>query len=176
MLAVAAGAKVLAHREDDGFSFAAFADGSAQRSVVLLRQGEQIAVTYDIAREASMWSLAGGASEYARVIDGAESAFLNVIGPGARTARDVSNIDLAGVRVRGWAILFHTELRSARSAVSFAVDGDSPIRILVTGLAPGAWEVWRNGWLEEPEADVRPEEGSLYREARAGSYFLRRPS
>ncbi len=92
----------------------------------------------------------------------------------ALPAEEISSIDFAGVRLASWVVLFHTESASARSAVSFEVKGDGPLKFLVTGLAPGAWDIWRNGWLEDTSAFVSPQAGALYFEGRPGSYFLRR--
>jgi len=88
----------------------------------------------------------------------------------------VSSADFAGVRLAGWVVLFHADVRSARSAVSFVLEGDDKLKFLVTGLAPGTWEIWRNGWLENQQAFVAPRAGALYFEGLAGSYFLRRPA
>lgn len=92
-------------------------------------------------------------------------------------ATRIRSLDLTGVRIGDTVVLFHMEDRMARSAVSFDTGGGSGrVRFIVTGLAPGMWEIWRNGWLVEPEAPVRAPEGVLYFEERPGSYFLRRLS
>jgi hypothetical protein len=87
----------------------------------------------------------------------------------------VSSLDLEGAETGEWAVLFHTEPRMARSAVSFETRQNTErVRAIVAGLAPGMWEVWRDGWVIEPEIPVRGPEGVLYFEARPGSYFIRR--
>ena len=89
----------------------------------------------------------------------------------------ITSLDLAGVRVGNTVVLFHTEKQMARSALSFDTgSGEGRLRFLVTGLAPGMWEIWRNGWLVEPEIVVRAGEGVLSFEERPGSYFIRRLS
>jgi|GEM_PF-873155 len=85
----------------------------------------------------------------------------------------VSEIDLAGIRAGSWVVLFQTGASSARSAVFFDARGEGPLRYLITGLAPGVWQIWRNGFLTIPDAVVRPHTGTLYFEAPAGNYFLR---
>ena len=45
----------------------------------------------------------------------------------------------------------------------------------MAGLAPGYWEVWWNGYLEDLEGLVKPEAGTLWFEGDPGSYFIRRP-
>jgi hypothetical protein len=105
----------------------------------------------------------------------AESLFLNVIHTAdPRPVETIDSIDLAGVRLAGCVIAFHQETRMQRSAVSFDVGGPSALKFLITGLAPGEWEVWRAGMLEIPDGEVRPESGALYFEGAPGSYFLRR--
>ena len=89
----------------------------------------------------------------------------------------ISSLDLVGVRVTGTVVLFHTEKQMARSALSFDTGSDEGrLRFIVTGLAPGMWEVWRNGWLVEPEMPVRAGEAVLFFHERSGSYFIRRIS
>lgn len=85
----------------------------------------------------------------------------------------ISEIDLVGFRLADWVVLFHTGLNTARSAVYFEVQGDGNFHYLITGLTPGDWEVWRNGFLADPQASVSRNSSALYFEARAGNYFLR---
>jgi len=105
----------------------------------------------------------------------AEPVFMHVLRtvPGPE-ASPVSGFELAGARMGDWVVLFHTESRTARSPLSFETLGGEKVRVLLTGLAPGAWELWRNGWLEDPDGVVRPEAAALYFEARPGDFFLRR--
>jgi hypothetical protein len=85
----------------------------------------------------------------------------------------IESMDLAGVCVGEWALLFNIEPRATRGAVWFETAGAAKHRALVTGLAPGQWDIWRNGWLVEQGAIVRPTAGALYFEGPAGTYFLR---
>ena len=62
----------------------------------------------------------------------------------------------------------------ARSIVSFDLEAPGRLGFLVTGLASGSWEIWWNGWLEDPQGSVEPSSGALYFEGEAGSYFLKR--
>jgi hypothetical protein len=176
-------APALGHRVGSDYAFAAFRDGTAQRSIAVLLGRTPAVVTYDLAPESATWRLAGsGTSVIVRPVVPAvrhvETTLLHVLRPrdAVATVYDLSNIDVAGVGIGEWAVLFHADVRSARSALSFQVEPDSPLRILVTGLAPGTWEVWRNGWLDEPEIDVSPRAGCLYLQSGGGSYFLRRRS
>jgi hypothetical protein len=88
----------------------------------------------------------------------------------------ISGVDMEGVITGHWAVLFHTDSTLARSAVSFDSSECKarPTRYLATGLAPGDWQVWRNGWLEDVDGFVKPGECVLYFELAAGSFFLRR--
>jgi hypothetical protein len=111
-----------------------------------------------------------------------ETVFVNAIqflegeaGP-LMPVEEVSSLELAGVRLADRVELFHAEATTARSAVSFRVEGTEILKYLVTGLAPGDWEIWWNGWLEDPQGFVEPPSGALYFEGPAGSYFLRRRS
>lgn len=179
---------------DGAYAFAAFdvpatAAEDVKRSVVILPP--RTIITFDhVLRGAATWKVAGTAVGHRtllpheavmeRVDDGIsvrarspreDVAFLNVIG--AR-AVDVSSLDLAGAMCDDFAVFFHSDSRSATSAVSFVVETSGMLRYLITGLAPGAWQVWRDGWLLDPVRSVRRESGTLYFSDRAGSYFLRR--
>lgn len=94
-------------------------------------------------------------------------------GAPAPVLEPVAEIDLAGIHAGAWVVLFHTGLSSARSAVFFETRGQGTLRYLIGGLAPGVWQIWRNGFLTIPDALVRPHAGTLYFEAPAGNYFLR---
>jgi heparin/heparan-sulfate lyase len=48
------------------------------------------------------------------------------------------------------------------------------MKYLVTDLAAGAWQVWRDGKSVRPAMRVAESEGTLYFEGPAGSYQLRR--
>jgi hypothetical protein len=89
------------------------------------------------------------------------------------TPRLVWSMGLAGARMGGRVALFHTAPEMAREAVYFDTEGGAKLQCLVTGLAPGAWEVWRNGYLEDTGVIVEPSEGAAYFEGQPGSYFLR---
>ena len=104
-----------------------------------------------------------------------DALLLNVVWTGeARPLAQIDSMDLAGVRIGNQVVAFNIETRMARSAVSFDVDGPAALKFLVTGLAPGEWEIWFAGMLEIPDAEVKPEAGVLYFEGRPGGYFLRR--
>ncbi len=100
-----------------------------------------------------------------------------VEGPGE--VHSITSLDLDGVRVREWVVLFHSEAGLLRSAFSFdtgSKDGSAPaeMRYVVTGVAPGVWEVWRDGWVVDIGVVVRAGEGVLYFTERPGSFFIRR--
>jgi Heparinase II C-terminal domain len=104
----------------------------------------------------------------------ADKLFLNVIHTAAAPETgEIDSSDLAGLRIADRVILFNTETRMANSAVSFDVAGPPALKFLITGLAPGAWEVWRGGYLEIPDTTVEKESGTLDFESKPGSYFLR---
>jgi hypothetical protein len=87
----------------------------------------------------------------------------------------VTSLDLEGVSVADAVVLFYREPGMVRSAISFDTgQGTGKRRYILTGLAPGMWEVWRNGWVVDPGVRVRAGEGVLYFEERPGSYFIRR--
>jgi hypothetical protein len=90
--------------------------------------------------------------------------------------RALSSLDLEGRIVGSTAVLFGTEDRLTSSALSFDTGAHTAetLRFIVTAVAPGVWEIWRNGWLVDTGVPVRAGEAVLAFEGRPGSYFLRR--
>jgi len=120
-----------------------------------------------------------GASEAVWRKSAEDATFLRAAWPAAGPAATpalIWSLDLAGVRIGDRAVLFHTGAAMARSSVYFDLEGPAKLQYLVTGLAPGTWEIWWNGWLEDPQGGVEPEAGTLYFEGPPGSYYLRRLS
>lgn len=88
-------------------------------------------------------------------------------------AKAISSMHLAGVRLAGHIILFHTGTTMTRS-IFFEVEGGDTLQYVIVGLFPGTWEIWRNGFLEDPEGVVNRESGVLYFEGPPGNYYLKR--
>lgn len=107
--------------------------------------------------------------------DRPEALFLNVTEFGAaQPIEPIRTLNLAGVRLGDRVTLFHAGLHMTPGPVFFDTEGGERLRCLVTGLAPGSWDVWWNGWLEMPGLWVAPQEGVLYFEGPSGGYYLRR--
>lgn len=96
---------------------------------------------------------------------------------GAKPAARLDSLDVAGVLVGEDAVLFHSEPGLLRSAFSFDTGAGvkaSTLRFTITGVAPGIWEIWRNGWVVDIGVRVREREAVLHFSERPGSYFIRR--
>lgn len=147
---------------------------AVQRSVAILDNGTILAFDFvAAAEEDTRWRMTEGEGVRLSAPGGAEGGFLTAFsGAGGVTA--ASGVDLAGARAGEWLVLFHTDSQPAGSSVAFYLAGTERARVVVTGLAPGAWEVWRNGWVVEAAGLVRAPEFVLYFEGEAGDYFLRR--
>lgn len=137
------------------YAFLAVAEGEMRRSIVLLDMEPRALVAFDLPLGPGKWKL-------------------EVLG--AKADEPLDSLDLAGVRIGNRAVLFRTEATMARDAVSYVVEGGGKLKHLVTGLAPGDWSIWWNGWLEDPGVFVEPSAGCLRFEGDSGSYFLRRVS
>jgi len=159
--------KLLGTWKNAALAFAAVAVDSGTRSVVSF--GGEAMVTFAVGTEARDWQL----PEATRLPVPADDTVLLRVSDSGKAA-NISSLDLAGAVLRETAVLFHTESTSARSAVSFDSSETEARHYLITGLAPGLWEVWRNGWLLDLDGKVTPQAGCLYFEERPGSYFLRR--
>jgi hypothetical protein len=172
--AQAAQARALGYLESPAVSFAMFDTGAVQRGFAFT--GGTLA-TVDLATSGECtWSLDGvEAGLRVEPVEMRAGIFVHAARlEGAPDIHEVeAGVDLAGFRTGPHVILFHNEPRMNRSAVSFAAEeGPSPLTVLVAGLAPGDWQLWRNGWLEA-SLGVRPSEGALCFDTRPGRFFLR---
>ena len=179
-------ARALGHLERPGVAYAAFdlapahADAKAvQRDVALA--GETLAIVdLVVAAGEHHWNIRGsGDGLYVASLTpdlaAGEAIFVHAFSLGQRPeiAAVDAGVDLAGLRTGRTVILFHNEPRMNRSAVAFAVEDEVPeLTMLVAGLAPGSWQLWRNGWLEASPA-VHPREGAICITSRPGRFFLR---
>ena len=179
-----AGARPLGHDAGPDYAFLAVDatrghEGVREltRSFVFL-PGLDALITYDVASPgAALKWVAEGADKRENVgaVSAAESSALHVIQMGKVLGiAKIESDDLAGVRLAEHVVAFHTETRMAQSAVSFEVGGPAALKFLITGLAPGPWEIWRAGMLEISDSVVAPEAGALHFIGKPGSYFLRR--
>ncbi len=87
--------------------------------------------------------------------------------------KKLEQIDFTGVTAGEWAVLFHNEATALKSTGSFEVAAEGKLKFMICGLAPGGWEIWRNGWLLDTENGVDARSGVLHFEGKGGSYFIR---
>ena len=78
------------------------------------------------------------------------------------------------MRVADRVVWFQTASERTDRAAAFTVAGDGTMKYLVTDLAPGTWQVWRDGKIVRPAVRVAESEGTLYFEGPPGAYQLRR--
>jgi hypothetical protein len=103
----------------------------------------------------------------------ADGIALNALALPGSSVEPVLSVDLAGGRVGSTVVLFHTETGMARTAVFFEMEASGRLNYLLAGLAPGGWDIWRDGYLEDTEHGVRPAAGTLFFEGEPGNYFIR---
>ena len=82
--------------------------------------------------------------------------------------------DAAGVRIADRVVWFQRAGARTDRPVSFTVSGASNLRYLVTDLAEGTWQVWRDGAIVFPALNVSGDAGTLYFEGPPGAWSLRR--
>jgi hypothetical protein len=154
------------------YAFLAVDQGGVRRSVVLFR--ERVMVALDLAEGDAEWQGPKQAVTALERRGHGETLLLHVIAqtPARFIAQDT--ISLVGVRFAERLVMFHAERFSARSPVWFDAEGAANMKCLITGLAPGGWEIWRELYLEDPNGLVRREEGALYLEGPPGRYYLKR--
>jgi len=113
-----------------------------------------------------------------------ENRFLNVmqvtdrLAPAALPVQRVDAGDRVGCRIDGpgggWMVLFRRDVRRSAQPQSFEVAGKGTCRVLVTGLAPGAWRARRAGGSEARTVQVAEEQGAAWFEAAPGAWTLSR--
>jgi len=81
---------------------------------------------------------------------------------------------VVGIQVADRAVLFSRSGQRLDEPVSFDLSGEGALKVLVTDLAEGTWQIWRDGEIIAPAVEVSADGGVLYLEGPAGSYALRR--
>ena len=81
---------------------------------------------------------------------------------------------VVGARVADHAVLFSRSGKRLDESVSFDLPGPDVLKILVTDLTEGTWQIWRDGEIDAPAAEVAADAGVLCLEGPSGSYVLRR--
>jgi len=82
--------------------------------------------------------------------------------------------EVVGVRLADRAVFFNRTGERTNRPLVLSVNGNGPIKCLVTDLAEGTWQVWRDGRIVHPAITVIGDAGTLYFEGPAGNYSLRR--
>lgn len=110
----------------------------------------------------------------------AADLFLNVMqvmerGSGKPLAVEkIENSDVVGLRLADRVVLFNHAGDRASRTVSFSIQGSEILRFLVTDMAQGTWQIWRNGQIAQPAVTVSSDAGVLYFRGPAGTYSIRR--
>jgi hypothetical protein len=110
----------------------------------------------------------------------AADLFLNVMQILDRSAakpfpvEKIESRDVVGLRLSDRVVLFNPLGGRAAQPVTFAAQGPGTLKFLVTDLAEGPWQVWRDGRIVAPALEVSGDAGTLYFEGSAGNYSLRR--
>ena len=109
----------------------------------------------------------------------ATDLFLNVMQVMDRSAKappveKIESGSTVGVRLSDRVVLFDSSGGRVRGPISFQVRGAGTLRFLVTDLAEGNWQVWRDGRIANPSLIASDDSGTLYFNGPAGVYSLRR--
>jgi heparin/heparan-sulfate lyase len=109
----------------------------------------------------------------------AEDLFLNVLQPTndgkplpVRLRTQPAPVVTAEIADR--LVLFNRQGVRLTKPFTFQVQGQGKVKLLLTDLTEGNWQVWRDGHIYKPAIEVSAEAGTLYVEGPAGTYELRR--
>lgn len=110
-----------------------------------------------------------------------ENVFLNVMQMTDNSQKElpVARIDaekMVGAAIADRVVLFSRDGQPLKGGVKFEIPASSPekVKVLVTDLIPGTWQIWKDGKMLIPLLPANSEDGALYFEAAPGSYELRR--
>jgi hypothetical protein len=110
----------------------------------------------------------------------ATDLFLNVMQVMDRAAGNPVAVEklegrgVVGAQVADRVVLFNPGGGRSGEPISFVVRGEGTLKFLVTDVAEGPWQVWRDGGIVRPAVVASGDAGVLYFEGPAGSYSLRR--
>ncbi len=134
----------------------------------------------DVRRNPELYELGAWRVELSPKTPAATDLFLNVIqvtGRAANASLPVEKIeagDIVAVRIADRVVTFNRSGERATRPLALTVRGSGSLKYLVTDLAEGNWQVWRDGRILYPAMLVTGSSGSLYFEGPPGSYELRR--
>ena len=108
-----------------------------------------------------------------------ENYFLNVMQVMENTGNKLTVKRIDGDRITGVSIGDRIVLSSKNSeniqgSFTFSIQETGNLKILLTDLLPGKWQVTRDDKLVIPEASVKAEDGILYFEGTKGKYTINR--
>jgi heparin/heparan-sulfate lyase len=86
----------------------------------------------------------------------------------------IESQDVIAIQVADRVVGFDPRGDRNPGPVAFLVRGAGPIKFLITDLAEGTWQVWRDGNVAIPALTVSADEGTACFQGPAGRYELRR--
>jgi len=107
--------------------------------------------------------------------------FLNVMqvmdyknGPAPLTVRNVQSDKMVGAMIADRVVLFSRTSDRQGEKITVTLEGKDKLKVLVTDLQPGIWQVGRSGQSAKDKFNVTDGGNSLYFEATGGEYTLTR--
>ncbi len=101
--------------------------------------------------------------------------FLNVLQVADdRPVERISAPELTGVQIADRVIWFQKESARLDHGFQFRTTGAGQLHYLLTDLAPGTWQIWRDGAIVIPATPVSADAGTLFFSGPGGAYEIRR--
>ncbi|NDV82141.1 heparin/heparin-sulfate lyase HepB [Bacteroides sp. 51] len=110
----------------------------------------------------------------------AENYFLNVMQVADNTCNqlhEAKRIDadrIVGVQLADHVVTFSKNSQTLSGKLTMQVSGNSPMKFVITDLAPGTWQIKKDGKLFIPALEVRSDDGIACFEGQGGYYELSR--
>lgn len=86
--------------------------------------------------------------------------------------KKVEGKDITGAVIADRIVFFSKTSDEINSSVNFSIEDEGSYMVLITDLAPGKWQIWRDDKLIVQNAEVSSEEKALYFEGIKGKYVL----
>ncbi|MCG8306898.1 MAG: heparinase II/III family protein [Cytophagales bacterium] len=132
-------------------------------------------VRKDVANERGAWRV-----EISPKAEATTDYFLNVMQVmdngimGKLSVRQMEGDKVIGVKLQDRITFFSKDMSTLDRSFSFSIADNGTYKLLLTDLAPGTWQIKKNGKVFQSAIDVKGDDGTIYFEGDEGDYQLLR--
>ena len=93
---------------------------------------------------------------------------------GKLSVRQMEGDKVIGVKLQDRITFFSKDMSTLDRSFSFSIADNGTYKLLLTDLAPGTWQIKKNGKVFQSAIDVKGDDGTIYFEGDEGDYQLLR--